>query len=592
MLYKISRPTSFSSVVGQDHVVNVLKNQISKEAIAHAIIVTGIRGTGKTTLAKIIGKALNCDSPNDGEPCGQCQSCKEADKGINVDIIEMDAASNNGVDYMRDLKDSVSRLPIRKKKVYIIDEAHMLSKSAFNALLKTLEEPPEHVVFILATTEPHKIIDTIKSRCQIFRLSRIDVSTIVSRLLSVIEAENIALPEDRVLELVARISDGSMRDALSLFDSLISDKSLQVTMQQVQNQLGLVDNGVVVKLVKGLLSKDVKGLLSRLNHLYKNGMNISQMINVLMDCLKDMMIVKSGAALEESEEYCELLKDTGKEYSMELISVLLSEIQKLNRNDVSRNDLEVFVLRSATNLVVPESDIVSSITLLQDEIKRLKEILKKGDFPTHSSMSDKVEETDSVLRDPLPRPFKAQAIETVSHDFSQDIMDRVVWRYFSPSPQDTQVDLSDYHDEVLEEIVNGQAAIETFSEVEDDIEEDCGTKILDEFVEKEDEIFSAVVYGETLEQQINEVATIEAEIINTELAIKKLSLEELINILNDDKTLVQLMKKNHVEIAENDNGSFTIYSGNDIASDWLNTKLSKPDILSVLKGTNILIERF
>ena len=221
-LYRKWRPTAFSDVKGQDHIVTTLRNQIKSDRIGHAYLFCGTRGTGKTTIAKIFAKAVNCEHPIDGNPCGECPACKAIAAGTSMNVIEIDAASNNGVDNIREIRDEVQYSPTEGKyKVYIIDEVHMLSIGAFNALLKTLEEPPSYVIFILATTEAHKIPITILSRCQRYDFHRISIETISDRLSELMKAENINV-EERAIRYIAKAADGSMRDALSLIDQCIA----------------------------------------------------------------------------------------------------------------------------------------------------------------------------------------------------------------------------------------------------------------------------------------------------------------------------------------------------------------------------------
>ena len=221
-LYRKWRPATFEDVKGQDHIVTTLKNQIKLDRVGHAYLFCGTRGTGKTTVAKIFAKAVNCENPVDGSPCGECPTCKAIAAGVSMNVVEIDAASNNGVDNIREIRDEVMYSPTEgKKKVYIIDEVHMLSIGAFNALLKTLEEPPEYVIFILATTEASKIPITILSRCQRYDFHRISIDTIAGRLSQLMEYENIRV-EDKALRYVAKAADGSMRDALSLIDQCVA----------------------------------------------------------------------------------------------------------------------------------------------------------------------------------------------------------------------------------------------------------------------------------------------------------------------------------------------------------------------------------
>ena len=261
-LYRKFRPTRFSEVKGQDHIVKTLENQMRTGRIGHAYLFCGTRGTGKTTVAKILAKAVNCEHPVDGEPCGECEVCKAIAEGSSMNVIEIDAASNNGVDNIREIKEQVQYSPATGKyKVYIIDEVHMLSIGAFNALLKTLEEPPEYVIFILATTEVHKIPITILSRCQRYDFHRITAATIKKQLSDLMEQEHVDT-EDKALEYVARMADGSMRDALSLLDQCIAFYLGQkLTYDHVLEVLGAVDTDVFSKLLRNVIGRDVAAVL-------------------------------------------------------------------------------------------------------------------------------------------------------------------------------------------------------------------------------------------------------------------------------------------------------------------------------------------
>ena len=241
-LYRKWRPTAFSDVKGQDHIVTTLRNQIKSDRIGHAYLFCGTRGTGKTTIAKIFAKAVNCEHPIDGNPCGECPACKAIAAGTSMNVIEIDAASNNGVDNIREIRDEVQYSPTEGKyKVYIIDEVHMLSIGAFNALLKTLEEPPSYVIFILATTEAHKIPITILSRCQRYDFHRISIDTIADRLTKLMQAENINV-EDKAIKYIAKAADGSLRDALSLLDQCIAFYlGRDIKYENVLDVLGAID---------------------------------------------------------------------------------------------------------------------------------------------------------------------------------------------------------------------------------------------------------------------------------------------------------------------------------------------------------------
>ena len=264
-LYRKFRPDSFTDVKGQDHIVTTLKNQIAADRIGHAYLFCGTRGTGKTTVAKILARAVNCEHPVDGNPCGKCEACRGIAAGTSMNVIEIDAASNNGVDNIREIRDEVAYSPTSGKyKVYIIDEVHMLSIGAFNALLKTLEEPPSYVIFILATTEAHKIPITILSRCQRYDFRRISLNTIADRMRVLMEEEQVEV-EEKALRYIAKKADGSMRDALSLLDQCIAFYLGQkLTYDHVLEVLGAVDTEEFGRLLREVLDCDVIRVIAHL----------------------------------------------------------------------------------------------------------------------------------------------------------------------------------------------------------------------------------------------------------------------------------------------------------------------------------------
>ena len=299
-LYRKFRPDNFEDVKGQEHIVTTLKNQIKAERIGHAYLFTGTRGTGKTTVAKIFAKAVNCESPVEGSPCGKCASCRSIASGASMNVIEIDAASNNGVDNIREIVEEVSYSPAEGKyKVYIIDEVHMLSIGAFNALLKTLEEPPSYVIFILATTEVHKIPITILSRCQRYDFRRITIDTIAGRMRELMEAEQVQI-EDKALRYVAKMADGSMRDGLSLLDQCIAfhmDKEL--TYDMVLDVLGAVDTSVFGRLFRSVLNADVLSCIGILEEVVIQGRELAQFVSDFTWYLRNIMLVKATDNIED-----------------------------------------------------------------------------------------------------------------------------------------------------------------------------------------------------------------------------------------------------------------------------------------------------
>ena len=299
-LYRKFRPDTFADVKGQDHIVTTLKNQIRANRIGHAYLFTGTRGTGKTTVAKIFAKAVNCENPTEEGPCGECLTCRTIAAGASMNVIEIDAASNNGVDNIREIVDEVSYSPAQGKyKVYIIDEVHMLSIGAFNALLKTLEEPPSYVIFILATTEVHKLPITILSRCQRYDFKRISIDTITARMEELIAAEQVPV-EDKALKYIAKTADGSMRDALSLLDQCIAfHLGSELTYDKVLDVLGAVDTEVFSRLLRYVLDKDVLGCVSLLEEIIMQGRELTQFVTDFTWYLRNLMLVQSSDNLED-----------------------------------------------------------------------------------------------------------------------------------------------------------------------------------------------------------------------------------------------------------------------------------------------------
>lgn len=299
-LYRKFRPGEFEEVKGQDHISQTLQNQIKANRIGHAYLFCGTRGTGKTTVAKIFAKAVNCQNPIDGSPCGECEMCRAISEGRSMNVIEIDAASNNGVDNIREIREEVAYRPTEGKyKVYIIDEVHMLSIGAFNALLKTLEEPPEYVIFILATTEAHKIPITILSRCQRYDFKRISIETISERLLDLMEREQVEV-EERAIRYIAKAADGSMRDALSLLDQCIAFYLGQkLTYDHVLEVLGAVDTEVFSSLLRQILEKDVGKVLKSVEELVMQGRELSQLTTDFTWYLRNLLLAKSSDNMED-----------------------------------------------------------------------------------------------------------------------------------------------------------------------------------------------------------------------------------------------------------------------------------------------------
>lgn len=326
-LYRKYRPIDFDSVYGQEEVVTVIHNAIVNNKISHAYLFSGPRGTGKTTIAKIIARLVNCEHLIDSKPCGKCYNCVNFNN--SNDVVEIDAASNNGVDEIRELRDKINLVPSNSKyKVYIIDEVHMLTNQAFNALLKTLEEPPSHVIFILATTEPSKIPLTIASRCQKFRFSKISDDKIVDRLREIAKMENIEVTDDALYE-IARISDGGMRDSINLLDQLVSYCNSKITVEDVYAVNGSVSYNDLFLLLNNILSNNKVDIINFIDNIDADGKEINKFIQELMLFLKDVILYKNTNVLSNINVKNEYIIEISKLYSDDLLYKLIEELNNI-----------------------------------------------------------------------------------------------------------------------------------------------------------------------------------------------------------------------------------------------------------------------
>lgn len=380
-LYRKFRPTAFEDVKGQDHIITTLQNQIKANRIGHAYLFCGTRGTGKTTVAKIFAKAVNCEHPVDGSPCGECAMCKSIAAGTSMNVIEIDAASNNGVDNIREIREEVTYRPTEGKyKVYIIDEVHMLSIGAFNALLKTLEEPPEYVIFILATTEVHKIPITILSRCQHYDFHRITIDTITDRMQELMDVEHVDV-EDRAIRYIAKAADGSMRDALSLLDQCIAFYLGQkLTYDNVLEVLGAVDTDVFSKLLRNIIARDVPRVLDTVEELVVQGRELSQLTADFTWYLRNLLLVKTSDNMEDVLDVStENLQQMQEEAQMIEVDMLLRYIRifselsgQMKYATQKRVLLEVALIKLCTPAMEVNTDS------LLDRIRAVEEKLEQG----------------------------------------------------------------------------------------------------------------------------------------------------------------------------------------------------------------------
>lgn len=405
-LYRKFRPQEFEDVKGQEHIVTTLKNQIKSDRIGHAYLFCGTRGTGKTSVAKIFAKAVNCEHPINGSPCGSCAICKSISDGSSMNVIEIDAASNNGVDNIRQIREEVTYRPTDGRfKVYIIDEVHMLSSGAFNALLKTLEEPPSYVIFILATTEAHKIPITILSRCQRYDFHRISIDTITKRLMQLMETEQIEV-EEKAVRYVAKAGDGSMRDALSLLDQCISfHLGETLTYENVLEVLGAVDTEVFSKLLRLIIKKDIVGAIKVLDDLTDEGRELGQMVNDFTWYMRNLLLLQSSDEMEDvldmSREHLAALKEEADWIKPEVLMRYIRIFSELGNQIKYTSQKRILIEIAIIKLCKPqmEKDYESII----DRIAGLEAKIANGVLP--------MAETDAFVKHTEHTKTKQQKIQ-------------------------------------------------------------------------------------------------------------------------------------------------------------------------------------
>lgn len=380
-LYRKFRPDTFADVKGQDAIVTTLKNQMKADRLGHAYLFCGTRGTGKTTIAKILAKAVNCEHPVDGSPCNECASCRAIQAGISTNVIEIDAASNNGVDNIREIRDEVAYRPTQGKyKVYIIDEVHMLSTGAFNALLKTLEEPPSYVIFILATTEANRIPVTILSRCQRYDFRRITVDTIADRLRELMETEQVEV-EEKAIRYIAKAADGAMRDALSLLDQCISFYLGQkLTYEKVLEVLGTVDTEIFSRMLRCILNGDVSGSIHTLEQLILQGKELGQFVTDFTWYLRNLLMVKNSGeeedALDVSAEQYRILREESTMVDDETLMRYIRILSELSGQIRFAVQKRVLVEVALVKLCRPQME--TNLDSVLDRLRVLEEKMEQG----------------------------------------------------------------------------------------------------------------------------------------------------------------------------------------------------------------------
>lgn len=375
-LYRKFRPLNFAEIVGQEHITRTLRNQIIADRVGHAYLFNGGRGTGKTSAAKVLARAINCLNPKDGEPCNECEICRGAINGSLTDIVEMDAASNNSVEDIRSIREEVNFLPTKAKyRVYIIDEVHMLSTGAFNALLKTLEEPPEHVKFILATTEPQKLPATILSRCQRFDFKRISNENIIKRLTTVCEKSNIEITKE-ALNIIAVLSEGAMRDALSILERCIQDGDNKIDEDKIKDLVGIPKITYIAKITEAIINYDVTQALENVDVVLTEGKDINNLVWELIKYVKDILVYKAAGKLElYSEEETEKIKEISEKVSKEDLIDIVYKLSELE-NEIKWSTQKTIMLQAGIiKLCSKQAKMGNNI---EERIEKIEKYLRSG----------------------------------------------------------------------------------------------------------------------------------------------------------------------------------------------------------------------
>lgn len=422
-LYREWRPKIFEDIIGQEHVTTTLKNQILTNRIAHAYLFCGTRGTGKTSTSKVFAKALNCLNPHDGEPCNECEMCVKINEGLAIDISEMDAASRNKVENMRDIIDEVQYPPQEAKyKIYILDEVHMLTTGAVNAFLKTLEEPPSNVIFILATTDPQKLPITILSRCQRFDFKRISNNHMVNRLRKIVKEKGV-FADDKSLALICRVSDGAMRDALSILDQSISMGDGKVDYDELVSMLGLVTNDHLLKITDAVIEKNIEKTMRVIEDIVFSGKDMSLFIKDLTSHFRNLLMVKvtnnPEEVLDMSEENIELIKGQGERLRIEEIMRDIRILQECEESSKVSKQARLYMELAAIKMCKIEYDTSKEVII--SRINRIEEAIKSGKIAVRAKAETKEPDMvkESKPTQATRRPEKKEDV-SINTSFNED----------------------------------------------------------------------------------------------------------------------------------------------------------------------------
>lgn len=453
-LYRAFRPKTFAEVVGQEHIKTTLKNQIKSGRVGHAYLLNGTRGTGKTSIAKILARAVNCENPKDGEPCNECEICKAILEGSLTDVVEMDAASNNSVEDIREIRNEVNFLPTRAKyRIYIIDEVHMLSTGAFNALLKTLEEPPEHVKFILATTEPQKIPATILSRCQRFDFKKIPNNDIAKRLKLVCEKNEVEINEE-ALNLIAVLSEGAMRDALSILERCIQDGESKIDIDKIKDLVGIPRLTYINNTIEAIIDSDVEKAIEEIDNVINEGKDLINFLWEMIKYTKDILVIKIGKKLEiyNNEEMEQIKKIADKTSKDKLLNIILklSEME----NKVKQSSQKIIIFQAGIiNLCVNEET-----KSLEERIKALEDKIQSGiannttAIPIKTNLTKEVNTTNKQKQAETSTKIVENANIEVTNNKSLDTKDKKQKKESEPNIQTSNLKSQEFWPNILQQL--------------------------------------------------------------------------------------------------------------------------------------------